>query len=220
MQVMKETFSPKIELKKRNDLHLSRKILHAAGVGFIIGLFHTLSREQALIASTIAFFLFVPIDWLRAYWKPANQIFLKTFGRYMRDNERHGLTGTSYLLVAVLLLIAFFPKIITSLALAMLAVGDPIASIVGVMYGKDKLVGNKSLQGSMAAFFACFIISFAYFFYFNIMTDRLLLVSILCGVIGAASELIPVGKCDDNLSFPVLAAIGLLVVFYVFGGFY
>jgi dolichol kinase len=51
------------------------------------------------------------------------------------------------------------------------------------------------------------------------MVERIVLVSILGGLIGAASELIQLRKFDDNMTFPIFAAFGLYVLFVVFGGF-
>lgn len=219
MQIWDYFLRTDVELKKRSDLHVSRKLLHAAGIGFIIGVYQFLDREQAIWAATFLCAVFIPLDFLRVKSEKANRIFLNTFGRYMRSNEKEGLTGTSYLFAGLLVLITLFPKEIATLALAMLAVGDPLASIFGVLYGKDKLVGNKSFQGTLAAFVACTLIAFIYFFYMNLMTERILLVSILAGLVGATSELVPFGKVDDNLSFPVLASILLLALFHLFGGF-
>lgn len=219
MYTMKEALPNQVQLKKRSDLHLSRKFFHAGGISFILGLFYSLPRQDSLYMAAGALAIFLPIDWLRAYWRPANRLFIKVFGRYMRQNARYNLTGSTYLLVGVLVLVAFFPREIVFLSLAMLALGDPVASIIGVLYGQDKLVGNKSLQGSLAAFVVCSIISIAYYFYLNIMIERLVLVGLLSGLIGAFSELCPVGKIDDNLSFPVISALLLYALFYVFGGF-
>ncbi|MCB0349042.1 MAG: hypothetical protein KDD37_09405, partial [Bdellovibrionales bacterium] len=184
-----------------------------------IGIYQYLSREQAVFAAAFLCAIFIPLDFFRIRSEKINHLFLKFAGRYMRSNEKDGLTGTSYLFVGLLILISIFPKSIATLALAMLAVGDPLASIFGVLYGKDKLIGNKSFQGTLAAFIACTLIAFLYFFYMNLMTERLLLVSILAGLVGATSELIPLGDLDDNLSFPVFASILLLALFHLFGGF-
>lgn len=51
------------------------------------------------------------------------------------------------------------------------------------------------------------------------MIDRILIVSILSGLIGAFAELIPIFKLDDNFTFPVVSSIGLWLLFYLFGGF-
>jgi dolichol kinase len=119
----------------------------------------------------------------------------------------------------VLLIDIIFPRPVVSLTLLFLAFADPIASLVGIKYGKDKIFGQKSIQGFIAAFFVCVGITFFYFLFFSSMTGRLIVVSLLAGLVGACSELIPIGKLDDNLTLPVLSAVGLSILFYFFGIF-
>ncbi len=99
----------------------------------------------------------------------------------------------------------------------MLAIGDPICNIIGIKYGKDKLIGSKSFQGSIAGFIACTIVSVIYFKLMDIMTSKLLLVSVLSGLIGAFAEVIPI-DLDDNFIIPVVTSILLWGLFTFIGG--
>ncbi len=70
--------------------------------------------------------------------------------------------GKELQLLALLLLftagviVAFiFPHDVTILTLLFLAFADPLASYFGIKYGKDKIFGHKSVQGSLAAFIIC-----------------------------------------------------------------
>ena len=141
MHSLNEEYLGEIQLKKRSDLHLARKLFHAAGIGFIIGLYSVLPRDIAIMAMSITCLIFVPIDFLRTKSNVVNKLFIRFFSKFLRRSEAQHLTGSSYLGVSVLILIAFFPRDITILALSMLALGDPTASLIGVMYGKDKLIG-------------------------------------------------------------------------------
>ena len=76
----------------------------------------------------------------------------------------------------------------------------------------------KSVQGSLAAFIACFVLSLLYFSVINLMRERMFIVCLLGGLIGAFSELLPVGKLDYNFVFPVVSATLLTGLFYLFGG--
>ena len=137
----------------------------------------------------------------------------------MRTSEVKAIAGTSYLLTGVLCVSFVFPREIVLMTLLYLAFADPMASVVGIRFGKDKIFGHKSVQGSAAAFVICAIITWAVLLYKGIMLDRLVIVSLLGGLIGAAAEAIPVGKLDDNFSIPVLSAGGLWLIFSIFGGF-
>lgn len=207
------------KLKHRSDIHFARKLWHFSGVMFIVVVYSQVSRSMALQLMTTFAFLAVLIDLVRHQWPGANRLVLSVFHPIMREHERHGLAGTSYLMLGVFLIMLLFPKSVVILALIFLGVADPLASYVGIRYGQDKIVGHKSLQGSMAAFIACTVLSGVYFYTQNLMLERLLIVSILAGLIGALAELLPVGKLDDNFTFPLVASSLLWVLFFVFGGF-
>ncbi len=205
------------ELKARSDLHFSRKLLHAGGIAFILGIYLSIPRQVSLVLLAIACTSLIPLDYLRRYSKSWNRFVIKVMGKFMRKGEVHQLTGTSYLLVGLTLIISLFPVEIVTLSMIMIALGDPAASITGVLYGKDKIFKNKSLQGSIGAFLTCTIIAGIYYYVNEMMLERWILASILSGFIGAISELIPIGKMDDNFSFPVIASSLLWILFHLFG---
>lgn len=207
------------QVKVRSDLHLARKAYHFFGVLIIIGLYQILTRHQAVIAITVAASLLVTLDFLRLRNRSLNRVTYQLFAPFLRKEEFNKFSGMAYLLSGAFFVVVFFPKPVGLLAFLFLAIGDPISSIVGVLYGKDKIVGNKSLQGSMAGFLACTFTAALYFQFLGIMTDRIILVSLIGGFIGALSELIPVGKLDDNFTIPVISASLLWLMFLFFGGF-
>lgn len=206
-------------LKRRTDLHISRKLWHCLGVLAILAIYRAVSRPVALQLISVATIVFVTSDVVRLFFPPLNRQLTKLFRPFMRDHEQHALAGTTFLLIGVLIIIALFPKPIVMLALLFLAIADPLASFVGILYGRDKILGHKSLQGTGAAFVACSLIALIYFYAHGWMTDRIIIVSLLAGVIGAGSELIPIFKIDDNLTFPIVCSSLLHALFWVFGGF-
>ena len=135
----------------------------------------------------------------------------------IRENEVNKLSGNSYLLSGVLMIVLLFPAKVVSLTLLFLAFADPIASCIGIIYGKDKILGQKSLQGFIAAFGVCTLATCGFLYAHSILVDRIIVVSLLAGIIGAFSELIPIGKLDDNLTLPLLSASGLFLLFRLFG---
>jgi diacylglycerol kinase (CTP) len=207
------------KLKVRSDLHIPRRLFHVFGVLIIIACFSVFTREQSLLALGIAMAVIVPLDIFRLKIKWLNKLLIKSVGVFVRKTEVNRLSAQSHLLLGTMVTIYFFPKEIATLALLFLAFGDPVASIFGVLFGKDKIIGNKSLQGTIAAFTVCTILSLLYLSSIQIMTERLLLAAFLSGIIGALSELIPVGQLDDNFSMPVISATLLWGVFFILGGF-
>jgi len=206
-------------LKGRSEQHLARKVFHVTGVALIIALYHLLERQTGLLLLGTIISILIPLDFLRRNLTWLNEAAVMLFGSIMRKEEQKTYTGVTFLLVGAFIVIFFFPKDIVTLSLIMLGLGDPISSIVGTKYGKDKIIGNKSLQGSLAGFTICTIAAAIYFINFGIMTERVVLVSLLAGLIGAAAELIPIGKIDDNFTIPVISSILLYGLFMLFGGF-
>lgn len=208
-----------MNLRTKSDLHLARKIWHFLGiVGMVlIYLYFGTKRSWWIIGGLLAFFL--PLDWLRQTRPNLNRATMRVFGAVMRDHEKNRFSGLTYLLVGGVILLAFFDRHVITLSLLFLAIGDPLASYFGIRYGRDRILGNKTLQGTLAAFFACSAVAAAYYYFNGIMTERLLIVAPISGLIGAATELLPIGELDDNLTCPVLSAIGLSALFYLYGGF-
>ena len=217
--MMFEGLTETVGLKKRSDIHYARKIWHMSGVFTMFLAYTYLPPAVSMTILVLAWFLFVPFDFMRQRNAALNDWAVHAFKPIMRQSEVKKLAGTTFLLSGVLLVDILFPRPVVGLTLLFLAFADPIASYFGILYGKDKIFGHKSIQGFRAAFFVCAALTFAFLLYHNYMMDRLIVVSLLAGLVGAFAELIPVGKLDDNLTLPVMSAIGLSLLFYFFGFF-
>lgn len=205
-------------LRARNDIHLARRLWHFFGVMTMFALYWFLPRQPAVIVAVVMSSLMIGFDVLRLSIPRLNRFFCWFFGRFLRKGELRRVSGATSMLAAVTLLVLFYPKRVALLAMLFCAVGDPVASYFGIRFGKDKLIGDKSVQGSLAAFFACFLLAAGYCYAMDLMRERLFIVALLGGLIGALSELVPVFGLDDNFVFPVLSATLLTGLFYVFGG--
>lgn len=208
-----------INLKQRSDLHLARKFWHMGGVSVIAALYAYLPNSTALILLFSVTLIAITVDVVRLRWPPFNELMVSIMGPLMRKSEVDKLAGTTYLFTGVTMIALVFPHSIVLLTMLFLAFADPIASFFGIKFGKDKIFGNKSLQGTLAAFVTCTILTYVFLSTHWLLVDRIYIVAILGGLIGALAELIPIGNLDDNLSLPVLSASALWVLFTLFGAF-
>lgn len=204
--------------KNRSDLHIARKIWHVSGVFTMFTAWIFLPYWVSMTLLIVGWLAFVPADFMRQKNSQINRTLSNLFRPIMRSNELNRLAGTTYLITGALVVTLLFNKGVVALSLLFLAFADPIASYIGIKYGKDKIFGHKSVQGFVAAFAVCSTLCFLFLFY-NQVQEHLIVVSLLAGLIGALSELIPLAKLDDNFTMPVLSSVGLTLLFYFFNLF-
>lgn len=204
-------------LKQRDDIHLARRLWHFLGVLVIFTLYWFVSPSLAIWLSVGMSSFMIGFDWARLRNPRLGRFFQWLFNPVLRESEKKKFAASTGMMAGVTVIICIFPKPVVLLSLLFLAFADPLASYFGIRFGKDKLIGNKSLQGSLAAFAACFLLSLGYFSYMDLMTERLFIACLLAGLIGALSELVPIWKLDDNFVFPVMSAVLLTGLYYVFG---
>ncbi len=206
-----------MNFKKRSDIHWARKIWHISGVVLIFLLFQILPTNFSKFLVVLGAILFVSMDILRKNNKNVNTFFIYYFKPIMRQNEINHLAGTTYLFLGVMILVLFFNPLVVSLSLLFLAFADPFASYFGIRFGRDKIYGDKTIQGFFAAFLICAGLTILYLIYHDLLLDRVILVAVLAGIIGALAELVPIAKLDDNLTIPIVSGLGLSGLFYLFG---
>jgi diacylglycerol kinase (CTP) len=206
------------ELKKKSDLHLIRKIWHMGGVLVLYFIWVYLKKPFNLYIFIALWFVFVPVDFLRMKFPQVNKIFSKIFQIIMRASELNHLAGTTYLLTSTVFIALLFPFHVVSLSLLFLAFADPLASFVGIKWGRRKIFGHKSIEGFSAAFLICTTVTYLYLGYFLNFENKLL-VSVLAGACGALAELVPIRKLDDNFTMPILSSVSLYFLFIVFNIF-
>ncbi|MBN8536156.1 MAG: hypothetical protein J0M15_03850 [Deltaproteobacteria bacterium] len=206
-----------MNFKKRSDIHWARKIWHISGVVLIFLLFQILPTNFSKFLVVLGAILFVSMDILRKNNKNVNTFFIYYFKPIMRQHEINHLAGTTYLFLGVMILVLFFNPLVVSLSLLFLAFADPFASYFGIRFGRDKIYGDKTIQGFFAAFLICAGLTILYLIYHDLLLDRVILVAVLAGIIGALAELVPIAKLDDNLTIPIVSGLGLSGLFYLFG---
>lgn len=201
---------------KKNQLNIQRKLFHTIGSLIILASYQYLSFpifSQYLFTFSV---IFISFDFFKRYSKKLQIISYFFFQTVIRDHEKMHLSGISYTLAGVLVSTSLFSYEINILAILFLAFVDPLSSFFGILYGKNhKILPNASLHGCIAGFLSAFFISLLYFFITELMLDRLLIVSILAGLVATLSESLDL-KIDDNFVIPVLSSAGLWGILALF----
>lgn len=202
-------------LRKRSDLHLSRKLFHMSGALLLLypylALGFTKEAMGALVGTILA--VVMSVEYARARWPWFNRITVGVFKPFLRDTEVDRLSGIPFYMASVLFSFLIFPQHIAVLAIAHLGFGDPSSSFFGVLFGKNKLFPNKSLQGTMGGFLVCALVTAGYYAWAELPAEKLLVMAILGGFSGAVAELLPM-NVDDNFAIPLISGLILLLAFW------
>lgn len=183
---------------------LKRKGIHLSGLIIPLG-YIFVEKKIAITFLILINLLYFSAEALRLLSQRLNRLFLRYFSELLREEEHQKIAGSGYYVMGALLSVLFFEKEIAIMSLSFLMVGDFFAALVGMKWGKTKLIGNKSLQGSLACFCACFLIS-----YFA-LNFRLTLMGAIGSITATLVELLPL-KINDNLAIPVLSGLAMTLI--------
>lgn len=202
-------------LRHRSDLHLARKFFHMSGaIGLLTPyLFFGVTREMmaAVLGTLLA--AVMSIEYSRARWPWVNGLMLRVMGPVMRDTEVNQLSGIPFYMASCLFAFLIFPQHIAVLSILYLALGDPSSSFFGVLYGRNKIFPNKSLQGTLGGFTVCAFATFAYLLWQDSPRPLLVVFSLLGGFAGSLAELLPL-NIDDNFAIPVISGALMALAFW------
>jgi dolichol kinase len=209
-------------LAVRHDLHLARKTWHF-GMGMLIVLiflFSGMSTGTSVLVLGSALGLNLLIETARLRIPAFNAQVLRFWGPFMRSCEVSKMSGVPFYLLACLLAFGIFPKPVGVLSVLYLAVGDPVASLVGILYGKNspRVAPGKSLVGTLAGVVACSLVTFFFLKAYPVPVSDggCLTLTLLGGLAGGLAELAPFDM-DDNFTIPMISGFVMWLAFIVFG---
>ena len=195
---------------KRSDLQLGRRLFHLANgvaIATAYALFFTHTQVVHLFG-TIACLVYI-FDRVRIHYPELLRSAPWVNDRFFRAEEHLRESAMTPYAIAILLTILTFPKPVALTAIYTLAIADPLSAVVGIRFGRHRVVPGKSLEGSGAFFVATGVIAY------SVLTWALpgsaaagrIEASVAVGLFGALSESLPI-RLDDNLTIPL--AVGFL----------
>jgi len=206
-------FGQQQQFRMRDDLHILRKFWHMGSGLFGLSLyFHfDLSKEQmGTILLSLALIAF-SVEFLRLRYPLVNDGVMKFMGPFMRESERDGYSGFPFYALGVSLSLLIFEEKVAILSCLFLIFSDPISSFFGILFGREKILPNKSIQGAIAGFITCYLVTLFYGAAYGKGGLELVLFGICAGVVGMISELLSI-IVDDNLTIPLGAGLGLTLI--------
>lgn len=133
-----------------------------------------------------------------------NQLFLKFLSPFLKKTEDRRITGATFMLIATVAVFLVFEQTIAVVALLFLAIGDPVAALVGTRTPGPRIFG-KSPGGTLAFVGVSLLVVLVLVSSGFIQYHWGFLVG---AVIAAAVELAPI-PLDDNLTIPLLTGTAM-----------
>jgi len=156
-----------------------------------------ISRELSLIILGAVALFFLLGDLFRQFIPRVNRIAEKIFKGIIRQEEKTKIASTTYYVVGCWIAILTFPRLIASIAVLLLVVGDTSAKII--RQAKGRYFTLEAISGN---FIICFLVAW---FILKVAEIPNPIVLSLLGALGAsAAEMIPK---IDNLAIPISSGI-------------
>jgi dolichol kinase len=192
-----------------------RKLIHIGSSAIPIG-YYFLDRQIVLDILFPLLFLILLVEILKYRIDFAYNLYVKVFGVMLKEHETDRklfrFTGATWVLLADVFCIVFFPKFIAITGMLILSLADSLSAVFGRLSREKHFVQDRTVTGTAVFFIVCVTISFLGPKYFYSLKEYSIYIA-MC-VITTISDIIPL-PIDDNFAIPVISCSSLYV-FYLF----
>ena len=184
--------------KQHNDL-LKRKLFHllAGAIIPLVYLFLPISRPLALKLLFPVLLLSAFLEYKRLLDEQFQQWFMRYLSVLFKKDEAQRVNSAVTMVAACFMTILYFPKPMAIAAMFILNLADPVASMVGIRWGRIA-IGKKSLEGSAAFFLVALAVLVCFF---------PLKLAVPVALLAAIAELLIAPPLDDNFLLPPITGL-------------
>ena len=183
---------------------LIRRKLYRIGAGIVFPVLYYFSPNKIIVEMLLLYLLGImtTIEIIR-YVSPNIWRVIAEHSKGILKVRQGIITGTTALLIANIIVIAFFNKQVAIVSLLFMLFGDTASAIIGTKYGKVK-IGDKTLEGSLAFFITVMVLALIFYKWTGIKIH--LLIMVFGAIAATITEALPV-EINDNLTVALAAAI-------------
>lgn len=197
----------------RKDLQLGRRLVHLANgsaIATAYALFFT-HQQVVHVFGAIACLVYI-LDRVRIHYPELLERVPWINALFFRAEEQFKESAMTPYVIAILLTLLTFPKTLALIAIYTLAIADPASALVGITWGRHRIVAGKTLEGSAAFFVATAVIVAVVLRVTTIVpAGPIALAALGIGLLAAGVEMLPL-RVDDNLTIPLFVAFAGWVV--------
>ncbi len=206
-----------LPLMDRHKLQLGRRLGHLA-TGSLMGLTYlmVLNHQQVIyLLGAISCIVYL-LEQIRINYPELQDFFAPITRLFFRAEEQLKESAAIPYVMGVLLCIITFPKESAIIGILTLAICDPLSAIVGISFGRKKIMGHKTWEGSLAFFtFSALISYFILSTQLHLSMGQNILISILTALCSSFMEILPI-RIDDNLTIPLFTSLFSLIFLTLF----
>lgn len=203
----------------RHDLQLGRRLFHCVNGVSVATAYAVLASHQQVVHlfGTVACLVYI-VDRFRTAYPEVVERRLPWVNRLLvRAEERVRESAMIPYAIAVLLTILTVPKPAALVAIYTLAVADPLAAIVGIRWGRRRILPSRSVEGTLAFFFATLVVAAVVLAQATAATALPIAGTALAvGLVAVVLELLPL-RVDDNLTIPLVVGFATWIAATSFG---
>merc|ERR1711916_252949 len=207
---------------------LLRKVFHFSGAVmptvYYVGLRNRwMDKELGCYIMSTVTSLYLLGDFLRLTFPAFNHFMLVDLGwaKIMRKEEFHNPTGIGFYFAGNTLATLVFRPTVAMIAMTALVLGDFFAALVGRAIGRTKILGSKSLEGSLGCFVVVATTSFGLLT--SMLDEMSVQQAIVLSMVGALAatlaELFAI-RFNDNITLPLACGTAIPVTALVLGWYH
>ncbi len=207
-----------VEVPELRTTNYKRSLVHASsGIVSFVCLEWFMSRPAIMILTSTLLFFVVLAETTRRFSPAINTALMKVFSPIAHPHEFHRMNSASWYAIALFILAFTASTMACSLAVLVLGFADPAAAMVGRRFGRIKLRGGRTLEGSLAFVAVAMVVSMVVIttLYSQIGIGAALGIALVAGVFGAVAEIFSSRWLDDNLTIPVAVGLGVTLISFV-----
>ncbi len=196
------------KLQEKKDVRWWRVALRPLAMIFVLIDFYYGGKVSLLVIGSVTIvFLFADVS--RLAHRGVERFMFSDLKYIFKKSEEGKFSSMTLFLLASFAIFLIFPKEISYLAFTFLVFGDLLSKIYGMRFGRKKLVGERTLEGTLSYFFGS--LGSGYIISLLIGIDIRILIT--GAVIASLTELVSVG-IDDNFGVGLISGIGMSALKY------
>lgn len=197
--------------RKRIHKEIYRKLFHLLQIPILVGytvISIMLSKRIGLLTLTAVLLILLELEYLRIEYKPAITRWLTKFiNRWLlRKKEKNNVVSAVFFVSGSIIAFSVFDYPIALAALLFTALGDLVAALCGIRFGKTKIFRNKTYVGTFMGLITNIIVGYLLM---GSYPQLFIPMAMTASLVETLTQ-----KLDDNLTVPLFSGfIGQLLVF-------